>query len=245
LNTYFDVKATVRSIVGDDDPNGWLKEAYLAPKVNYAYRNQTLYIKRSTGMNLEKMVEIPNAFDQNNNPNNQGQTSLAAYQQPGKLLDGMYEPLYMWWKPAGAPVAAYREAHERKTILPGVAVPGVYSGAGFFSGGMEWTWRGTQLFVTPLNLPIDILVDGRFNPPALVRDNDYLVVDPDMETCVTPATMALIGIEAGNPSYQAMAGQAEASADDIVAKLVRQKQGVTARAGSNARRMCGIGWNWW
>jgi hypothetical protein len=55
LNTYFDVKATVRSIIGDDDPNGWLKESYLGPKINFAYRRQTLYIKRSTGSNLEQI----------------------------------------------------------------------------------------------------------------------------------------------------------------------------------------------
>lgn len=245
MNTYFDVKQTVRSIVGDDDPNGWLKESYLGPKVNFVYRRQTLYIKRSTGMNLEQMVEIPNALDPNDNPTLQGQTSLAVYQQPGGPLVGMYEPLYLWWKPAGSSPRYYREMGQRKTILPGVGVPGVYSGSGFFGGGMEFCWRGNQLYVTPLNSPVDILVDARFNPPALVKDEDVLIVDPDMEICVTAGTIPLIGIEAGNASYQAMVQDMEATADDIVAKLVRQKQGVTARAGSNARRAQGVGWNWW
>lgn len=245
MNTYFDVKQTVRSIIGDDDPNGWLKDTYLGPKINFAYRRQTLYIKRSTGSNLEQMVEIPNALDPNQNPASQGMTSLAVYQQPGKLLYGLYEPLYMWWKPAGSQERFYREASERKTVLPGVAVPGAYSGAGFFGGGMEFCWRGNQLFVTPMNNPIDILVDGRFNPPPLTNDEDILVVDPDMEIAVTTGTIPLIGVEAGNPSYQAMVTDCEAAADDIVAKIVRQKQGVTARAGSNSRRACGIGWNWW
>lgn len=245
MNTYFDVKATVRSIIGDDDPNGWLKEGYLGPKINFAYRRQTLYIKRSTGSNLEQMVEIPNAFDVDMNPTNQGLTSLAVYQQAGKPLNGLYEPLYVWWKPAGSQERFYREARQKKTILPGVAVPGAYSGAGFISGGMDWTWRANQIFVTPMNAPIDILVDGRFNPPVLVKDEDVLVVDPDMEICVTAGTIPLIGVEAGNPSYQSMVADCEAAADDIVAKIVRQKQGMTARAGSNARRARGIGWNWW
>jgi hypothetical protein len=245
VNTYFDVKETVRSIIGDDDPNGWLKEGYLGPKINFAYRRQTLYIKRSTGTNLEQMVEIPNAMDSDVNPTNQGLTSLAVYQQKEKPLYGMYEPLYIWWKLAGSRERSYREAREVKTILPGMAVPGAYSGGGFFGGGMNWCWRGNQLFVTPMNNRIDILVDGRFNPPALVKDEDVLVVDPDMEVCLTAGTIPLIGVEAGNPSYQAMLAECEAAADDIVAKIVLQKQGVTARAGSNAQRARGCGWNWW
>jgi hypothetical protein len=110
---------------------------------------------------------------------------------------------------------------------------------------MAFTWRGNQLFVTPINAPVDFLVDGRFNPPALVKDQDVLVVDPDMEVCVTPATIALIGVESGNAGWLAMQAQAEAAADDIVAKIIRGKQGFTARAGSNSRRAYGCGWFWW
>jgi len=91
---------------------------------------------------------------------------------------------------------------------------------------------------------VDFLVDGRFNPPALVKDTDQLVVDPDMEICVTPATLAIIGTESGNASYTAAGAQAELAADNIVAKLIRQKQGFTARAGSNNRRQRGCGWGW-
>lgn len=245
MNTLFDVKQTVRSLIGDDDPNGWLKDSYLLPKINYVYRRQTLYIKRSTGMNLENMVEILNAFDQKQNPTSQGNTSLAVYQQPGGPLQGMYEPLEVWWKPAGASPRFYREARPRKTILPGVAVPGAYTGSGFFGGGMEFTWRGSQLFVTPLNNQIDILVDGRFNPPPLVKDQDVLVVDPDMQVALETGTLPAIGVEAGNPSWTQVMDEAEACCDDIVAKLVRQKQDVTARAGTNGRRGGRSGgWGW-
>lgn len=247
MNTYFDVKQTVRSIIGDDDPNGWLKEAYLGPKINFVYRRQTLYIKRATGANLEKMVEIPAAVDANGNPITQGLTTLAAFQQPGKYLDGLYEVMGVWWKPAGASELWYRQMTEKKTILPGQSVPG---GGGqvitstWWGGNARWTWRGNQLFITPFGSPVDFLVDGRFNPPALVKDEDYLVVDPDMEVAVSMGTIPLIGIESGNAGYQAALDQSEACADDIVAKIVRQKQGVTARAGSNARRSRGCGWGW-
>lgn len=248
MNTYFDVKETVRSLVGDDDPNGWLKEGYLGPKVNLAYRMMTLYLKRATGANLEKMVEIPNKLDANGNNTNQGLTSLAVHQQKGGLLEGLYEPLFLWFKPAGASELWYREIGEKKTILPGQSVPG---GGGqpitstWWGGNSKFAWRGNQLFVTPFGMPVDFLVDGRFNPPALVKDEDYLVVDPDMEICTTLQTMPLIGTESGNQGYLDIDPKAAACADDIVAKIVRGKQGVTARAGSNGRLARGCGWSWW
>lgn len=248
MNQLADVKKTVRSIIGDDDPNGWLNDGYLVPKINYAYRAETLYIKRATGMNLERMVEIPNAVDANNESTSQGLTTLAAYQQPGKLLDGLYEPLFLFWKPAGASELWYREMKERKTILPGRSVVNSFPTSTWWGNSAAFTWRGNQLFITPISFPIDILVDGRFNPPALLKDEDVLVADPDMEVCVTPATIALIGVESGNAGYQAMQTEAEAAADDIVAKIIRQKQGFTARAGSNAAwsrySQNGCGWSW-
>lgn len=330
-NTLFDVKATVRSIIGDDDPNGWLKDSYLVPKINYAYRNRTLYIKNATGMNLEKMVEIPAEIPQlvlqtsqaagevdgvcattytyaganlqaklpNGTPvlvngkaltvliagpnsitvqsvgtapacpvqvnpvaavgsiivpsipeangisTTQGLTTLAAYQQPGKLLDGLYEPLFLWWKPAGASQLAYREMKERKTILPGQSIGNQVPTSSWWGNNVAFTWRGSQLFITPVSFPIDICVDGRFNPPPLVKDEDVLVSDSDMEVCVTPYTISVIGVESGNAGYQASVGEAELAADNIVAKLIRQKQGYTARAGSNSRMSRGCGWSWW
>lgn len=237
MNTLFDVKETLRSIVGDD-AGEWTDDDYLVPKINFAYRTQYLYIKRATGSNLEQLVEIPNALDLAANPTSQGLTSLAVYQQKGKPLCGLYEPLYMWWKLAGAPECQYREAFERKT-LPFV------NPASSMATAMYFTWRGNQIFVTPINAPIDLMIDGRFNPPPLVKDEDVLVVDPDMETPVTSGTLGIVGIESGNTGYsQAAVDMMESQADDIVAKLIRQKQGYTARAGSNARRNRGLGWFW-
>lgn len=240
MNTLFDVKQTVRSIVGDDSQQ-WTKDSYLVPKINYVYRTQTLYIKRSTGCNLEQLVEIPAALDAGGLPNNAGLVGLAPYQQPGQPLAGLYEPLYLWWKPAGAPEWQYREAFERKT-LPFV------NPLSSMATAMYFTWRGNKLWVTPINMSIDLLIDGRFNPPPLTKDQDVLVVDHDMEVAVTAGTLGIVGIESGNPGYQESAlVMVESAADDIVAKLVRQKQGYTARAGSasTCRRNNGIGWNWY
>jgi hypothetical protein len=241
MNTLFDVKKTLRSMVGDDAAE-WTTDGYLLPKINFAYRTQTLYIKRSTGANLEQLVEIPNALDPAGNPTNQGLTSLAQYQQPGGLLYGLYEPLYMWWKPAGTAEWHYRECFEKKTLAFTRPLSAIAA------AGMQFTWRSNQLFVTPVNMPIDIMVDGRFNPPPLTKDEQVLVVDPDMEVCLTAGTLGLVGIEAGNTGYtQAAVEMVENAADDIVAKLIRQKQGPTARAGSASerRRGNGAGWNWY
>lgn len=238
MNTLFDVKQTVRSLVGDDAKE-WTTDSYLNPKIQFAYRTQTLYIKRASGSNLEQLVEIPAALDANNNPTTAGLTSLAQFQQPGQPLEGLYEPLYMWWKPAGAPEYQYREAFEKKTL------PFVYPVSSMMTA-MYFTWRANQLFVTPVNAPVDLLIDGRFNPPALVKDEQVLVVDPDMEVPLTSATLGLVGIEAGNTGYtQAAVDMVESQADDIVAKLIRGKQGYTARAGSAARRARGLGWFWY
>lgn len=237
MNTLFDVKETLRSMVGDD-AGEWTSDGYLVPKINFAYKTQRLYIKRSTGANLEQMIEIPDALDGLGNSENQGLTSLAALQQKGKPLEGLYEPLYMWWKPANSPEYQYREAFEKKT-LPFV------NPSSSMATTMYFTWRANQLFVTPINMPIDLLVDGRFNPPALVKDEDVLVVHPDMEIPVTTATLGIIGIEAGNTGYsEASIAMVEGQADDIVAELIRAKQGYTARAGSAARRSRGCGWFW-
>jgi hypothetical protein len=134
---------------------------------------------------------------------------------------------------------------EKKTILPGQSVPNNVPTSTFWGNSAGFTWRGNQLFITPNSFPVDFLVDGRFNPPALVKDEDVLIVDPDMEICVTPQTISIIGVESGNAGYLSIDPKAEAAADNIVAKLIRQKQGFTARAGSNARMQRGCGWAWW
>ena len=238
MNTLLDVKLTVRSIVGDD-AGEWTRDNYLVPKINYDYKTQTLAIKAASGSELERIVEIPDAADPNGNSTSRGRTSCAPLQQPGQPLAGLYEPLLVWWKPKGMPDYYYRLFMERKT-------PQFYTlDAPSPVGLAYWSWIGGELILTPIGFPYDLLVDGRFNPPALVRNEDVLVSHPDMESCVTPATVAVIGIEAGNPGWL-QAGQAQTAnaVADIVAQIIRSKQGRTARAGTNAKRQM-RGWFWW
>lgn len=238
MNTLGDVKKTVRSLVGDDE-GSWTGDSYLVPKINFAYRTAYLKIKTATGQALEQGIEIPDFADANNNDGTKGLTSLAAFQQPGKPLEGLYQPLFLWWKPAGAQPRFYRECVEKQTLPSSLPL------VGSWFTQMYFTWRSNQLLVTPINAPIDLLVDGRFNPPPLVKDEDVLVVHPDMETAVSPLTLAVIGTEAGNTGFQSQ-GQAAAdiAIDNICNLLTLAKQGYTARAGRMAQGSR-LGWFWW
>jgi hypothetical protein len=239
LNTLFDVKQTIRSVVGDDDQQ-WTPDSYLLPKINFAYSTQTLYIKRATGQNLEQVVEIPDSVDGNGNSTSRGRTSLAALQQKGGPLFGLYDPLYLWWKPAGAPETYYRIATYQEPM------PFAHLAQPTPGGPVYWTKRSNVIFMTPIGFPCDLLVDGRFNPPPLVKDEDVLVVHPDMHTAVTAATIGLIGqFDTGNQMFsEGGVALVEQCADDIVALLTMDKQGRTARAGRANGRMGRRGWFW-
>lgn len=241
MNTLFDVKQAIRSMVGDE-PADWTPDAYLVPKINFAYRTQTLYIRANAmGRNLEQVVEIPDAQDGNGNSTSVGRTSLAALQQQGQPLCGLVTPLYLWWKPAGAPEARYRQMDYKEPLpFSRLSTPQPWNGPAY------WTWRGNTLFTTPIGFPYDLLVDGRFNPPPLVKDTDVLVVHPDMETAVVPGTIALMSaFDTGNAAaLQAAVPLVEEAADCIVNTLITEKQGNTYRGGSNAWRMGMRGWFW-
>jgi hypothetical protein len=238
VNTLGDVKKTVRSLIGDDE-GSWTNDGYLVPKINFAYRTAYLKIKTATGQALEQLVQIPDFTDANGNDGTTGITSLAAFQQPGKPLCGLYQPMFVYWKPAGAAPRFYREAVEKQTL------PFTQSLAGSWYERMYWTWQHNTLQVTPLNLPIDILVDGRFNPPPLVKDEDVLVVHPDMETAVSGATLGIVGVEAGNSGFQQTGEQlADQAIDNICNLLTLAKQGYTQRGGRMARPSH-LGWFWW
>jgi hypothetical protein len=235
MNTLGDVKKSVRSILGDDTAE-WSNDGYLVPKIQMAYRTQTLYIKQASGSNLEKCVLIPDDAGKS-----VGRASYAEFQQPGKLLDGLYEVLYVWWKPAGAPDTWFGP----RCMLEMQQPPFSSISSPQLGGRAWWNWRGNQLSCVPFTFPIDVLVDGRFNPNALTKDDDVLSVHPDMETTVWGKTLAIVGTEAGNPGWQqAGVAQAEEAADNIVAEIIRSKQGRNARAGTNGQRWTRRGFFW-
>lgn len=239
MNTLYDVKKTVRSLVGDDE-GSWTGDSYLVPKINFAYRTAILAIEQATGQSLERGVDIPAYYDQNGNQGTQGLTSLYPLQQPGQPLAGLQMPMEVWWKPSGSDPRFYREAVLKQTL------PFALPFTGNWFSPMYWTWQNQQLQLTPINVILDFLVLGRFQPLDLVKDNDVLAAHPSMETLVTPTTLALIGVEAGNPNFQSVGQQmAEIAMNNLCNLLTMAKQGYTARGGRMSKSRGGLGWYWW
>lgn len=238
MNTLFDVKKRVRSLIGDDE-GSWTGDSYLVPKINFAYQTAYLKLKTATGQSLEHRAEILNYINPGGNDGTSGITSLADFQQPGQPLEGLYQPMLVWWKPALAQPRFYRECIERETMPFSLPLTQTWFTKMYF------TWQAFQLLMTPINAAIDILVDGRFTPPPLVKDEDVLVAHPDMSTAVIPLTVAIVGLEAGNSQFQ-NTGQAAAdiAIDNICNLLMLAKQGYTQRGGRMARESK-LGWFWW
>lgn len=230
-------------MVGDDE-GSWTTDGYLLPKINFAYEMQTIYLKQASGQNLERIVEIPSFITAQGTQGTQGLTSLAPFQAKGKPLEGLYQPLYLFAKLAGQQPSMYRQVVERKT-LPFVNPTTVPATISWPALQIYYTWLGNQIYMTPVNAPIDILVDGRFDPQPLTKDTDILVVHPNMSAAVTSATLGLVGTEAGNSGYSAAAiDMVNHCADGILSLLIKEKQGYTSRAGRMTRYRDRSRWGW-
>lgn len=232
MNTLGDVVTECQGLLGDPDGE-WVTRGYILPFINTAYRLAYLFLKNATGRNLEGLQEVLDLP--------QGTTTLYPQQAPGQPLSGLTDPLQVWWKPAGMPANCYRPMSPKET-LPFVGPPGLQPG--LLGVGMWFTWRGNQLTITPISQAIDVMVDGRFNPPPLVDDKQILVVSPDLQTPLAMSAVALTGVERANPAVLAgYSAEAEAALDNIAADLLRQKQLFPKRLGRMAPQSGGE-WGW-
>lgn len=234
MNTLGDVRLEVRSLLGDPDGD-WVTDGYVTPIINTTYRLQTLAIKNATGKNLENIVIVQNV--------EAGTTSLYPQQAKGQPLEGLYNPLFVSVKVAGAPPNYFWPA-KYCGGLPRVAPPGPVPSL----NGIDvwWTFIGNKLLITPVNGAIDIEVHGRYNPPALAKPEDILVVSPDMESVTATGSAAVAGVERTNPQMlEGYAQMALAGLDNIIADLTRQKQGALVRPARMDRNSAGwYGWGW-
>jgi hypothetical protein len=250
-NTLGDVWQRVRSLLSGSSSNfGLYQRPYLLPFINQAYEEMTLMIKNASGKNLEACLEVLNI------PAGQSDLSMwegYAFVQPGVNpppapgrgpLAGLYDPLRIWAKAAGALPQYYQLARGPKDYLPNINPPGIPIGT--YAVVIEWTWLGNNLCITPIAGPIDIKVYGRFNPPRLQDDNDRLVLYKDMTSTLVAATCAWTGIERSNTTIlQGCQEQAQRGVDNIVADLIRQTQGNQRRPGRMGRGgFGGCGWGW-
>lgn len=232
------------------DPNGrWITRAYAVPFIQQAYSDLAKKIKNASGKNLEAVLEALNVPT--------GTSSLFSYQgsgdptavppiQPGPFR-GLFDPLRLWVKTAGALPQYYTAAIGPRDTLPHVNPPGITPGS--YAVQVTFTWLGNKLYITPVAGAIDVQVYGRFNPPRLQADTDALVLYDDMTDTLAYMAMSLMGVERSNPMVlQGYIDQANAGVDNIVADLIRQGQKNArrlAKMGSgNGQAAWGFGWGW-
>jgi hypothetical protein len=242
-NTFGEVINRCQSLMGD--PTGrWVTQAYAGAIINQAYSDMAHAIKLASGKNLEAIIEVLNVPP--------GTISLYPLQtygdlsadppvQPGPLV-GLFDPLDLWVKTAGALPQYYTRARGPRDTLPHVNPPGVAPGN--FGVQVTFAWIGNKLCITPVAGAIDIQVYGRFNVPRLVQLTDNLVLDPDMTDTLAYNACGLMGVERSNPTVtEGYAQRGLAGIDNIVASIILQCQ-------KNPRRLAKMGgrggtsWGW-
>lgn len=242
-NTLGDTVLRCQALMGD--PTGrWVSRAFALPFIQQAYADIGKQIKNGSGKNFEAVIEVLNVPA--------GTSDLSGYQAYGDYtrvpaiqngpLVGLFDPLRLWTKTAGALPGYYRDAAGPRDTLPFVNPPGILPGQ--YASVVTFAWLGNRLSITPVAGPIDIQVYGRFNPPRLQSDDDVLVLYGDMTDTLAYAACALIGVERTNPAIlTGYIERASASVDNIVADIIRQTQ-------KNARRLAKMGgcggsyWGW-
>lgn len=209
------------------DPNGrWMTRGYIVPFINQAYSSMAKKIKNGSGKNFEAVVEVLNVPI--------GTTALAPWQsyswtdpntQPANPqrgpLAGLFDPLRLWVKTAGALPRYYTSANGPRDTLPHVNPPGITPGS--YATIVTFTWMGKKLSITPVAGAIDIQVYGRFDPPRLVKDSDDLLLYGDMTDTLSFAALSLSGVERSNLATLEGYSQAGiADIDNIIADIMRQ-----------------------
>lgn len=235
------VVKSVQGLLGD--PNGdWANRDYLVPFIDMAYGLIVLNLKNATSLVLQQIVPLLNV--------DAGTTDLYRFQVPAAdangdvnlPLLGLTDPLQVSVKLAGQPPSFYVPAM-KKTNLPHVD-PNT-TGASLSLASVWWSWAGNRLRLSPVGMALDIEVVGRFNPPALQEDADRLQAHEDIWMPTTLKAAALAGVERTNPSIlEGYAIQCTAAEDNIIADLIRQKQGDPKRFLKVSRSTGSPVWFW-
>jgi hypothetical protein len=202
------------------------------PFIQQAYSDITKQVKNASGKNFEAVIEVLAVPT--------GTSDLSVYQkydappnnQRGPLV-GLFDPIRMWVKTAGALPQYYTPARGPRDTLPHTAPPGIPPAT--YATVVTFAWIGNKLSITPVAGPIDVQVYGRFNPPRLQKDEDALLIYDDMTDTLAYAACALMGVERTNPAIlTGYIERATAGVDNIVCDIMRQCQ-------KNPRRLAKMG----
>ena len=240
------VRKRVQALLGD--PRGsWVTKGYIDPFIDQAYGDVVLDLGNASGKNLEGVVilaavpaGITSLYPWQNSTAVPGQPPAA--NNPPALLQGLYDPLEVWVKPAGAPVQCFSKVSETGTLPH---VDPLFTGQNSLGPAMFWNWMGNELRITPVNQPLDIEVTGKFGAQPLVDDTDLLSALPDIWLPVSYLTPTLAGVERSNPQVLAGYGtQYMSTRDNCVAQIIRQGQSTPARWQKFARSSGRSQWYW-
>lgn len=246
MRTVKDAIGTVQALLGDPK-GGWVKRSYVLPLLNLSLGSILLYLKNGSSLNMAAVVPILNVPA--------GTTSLFPYQganlkpgadpnqlNPKPVLQGLTDPLEVFVKPAGSAPWNYAPIRSKST-LPHVN-PNLNT-TNAFGSGMTWNWMGNRLGISPVNIPLDIEVTGRFNAVPLVDDDQFLPGGEDVWIPLTFDTAAIAGVERSNPALlEGYAVRSQAAQDNLLADVIRQGQDKPARF-QKASRDSGNGYIAW
>ena len=236
IRTLGEVKDRVRSIVGDD-LGDWLTDEYLITKINQVYELQVLYLSDTCSPYITMNAVQPAVPI--------GTTDTSQYQAtPDQPFYGLFNPLIVSWKLAGAPDGCYRTARPFLT-LPDISLnpPATQPYT-----GLAWEWRGNIVYLTPMQIVMDLRIRGEFIPPPLVKEDDVISVHPLLGPALAEETAACAMRERANAGQQGAYELVGRSAlDSIASQLVRSQQNAPVRIGRNDRsnrRGMWPGWGW-
>ena len=222
MNTVLDVKARVRSLIGDTDAD-FATDAYLLPLLNQAYDQALNYLCSTCSPFITQLQVATNIA--------LGTSSMEELQKPGHPFYGLVNPLDIEIKQTGLPELSYVMG-TRKDILPNSSNYALGQPMQNWTGRFCWEWRSYVVYITPVPYAFDLRIRGEFRPPALIKDTDPIAIHPLMTTALAYSTAALVGAERGNAGYiQNYGTQGTNTLDDISSILVRQQQGTSSRVG--------------
>jgi hypothetical protein len=263
MRTVGDAIQKIQALLGD--PRGqWVKQGYVMPILDITYASILLNIKNASAKNLYGIVTLLNVpagttslYPWQNATGKAGDSPVgenapavglaggigAGAPNPQPLLAGLFDPIQIFVKPAGAAVSRYARLNGPRDTLPHTDPS--FIGSGAIGPRMCFSFVGNQLRITPVNAALDIEVTGRFNAPPLASPDQLLTGAEDIWIPTVFKTAALCGVERSNPQILAgYAAESTASQDNLIAQLMRTEQGNPARFQKMSREGGMAAWFW-
>lgn len=195
------------------DPAGdWATDAILYPLLNQAY--EELY-GELCDVNFpfnEETVVIPSLAV--------GTRDLRNYQRVGAPLERLFLPLDIEWKLAGNPDTDYKKVDERDRVKD----------VDSQSSSLEsWEFSNGTIFLSPVDVAIDIRVRAQMTPIAVAQDGDQLI--PGIAAILSLKTAAYILAPRNAPLAAGYERKGQKAQQTLEARYCKADQGKQRRWG--------------